>query len=335
MSVTKKEARAKEGIQSHFISRLRQAIPPGAGLAEELAEILEISIDSAYRRVRGETELTVNELYLITQKYPISLDDILSRKNNHIPFAYTGISGSGENYEEYLIRLADQLSRIARATHKKIYCVTNEVPLFHLFSSRKLAEFRIFHTQRDLLNIPEYQLSRFRYGLVPPGQVRAALRISKEYLNIPRVEIRAGSGHSGELKQMSRYFGEGLLDQDLFLDLVEEYHLMITRLHQQALEAPLSGGTELTLLQQKEDAMPRTGYCYALADKTRYTWLSFHTMHALMTNSPEFGEEAEQWCRIAERKSQVITRAGKEKVDLFFSPVYRDIEACKKRIHTS
>ncbi len=63
MAVKKSNSsKSEQFIQDNFINYLKKALPPGLGLAEELADILKISIDSAYRRLRGETEFTIIEI---------------------------------------------------------------------------------------------------------------------------------------------------------------------------------------------------------------------------------------------------------------------------------
>ena len=45
--------------------------------AGQLAELLQISLDSIYRRLRGNTPFTLTELVRIAEKYPLSLDAVL------------------------------------------------------------------------------------------------------------------------------------------------------------------------------------------------------------------------------------------------------------------
>ena len=73
-------------IQNHFINRFKEVLPPGVGLAEEIADVLGVSIDSSYRRIRGETELTIEEIYKISKKYAISIDQVftLNLKKNYL-----------------------------------------------------------------------------------------------------------------------------------------------------------------------------------------------------------------------------------------------------------
>src|SRR5688572_26926882 len=90
-------ARQETEIQGHFISRFKQVLPPGMGMAEEMADVLQVSIDSAYRRIRGETELTIDEIYKITKKYAISVDEVFSNSGDTVTFAYTKLTDSVKN----------------------------------------------------------------------------------------------------------------------------------------------------------------------------------------------------------------------------------------------
>ena len=41
-------------LQSRFFQELKSIIPPYSSLVDEIAELLQVSMDSAYRRIRGE-----------------------------------------------------------------------------------------------------------------------------------------------------------------------------------------------------------------------------------------------------------------------------------------
>jgi hypothetical protein len=61
-------------IQSAFFDRIRKTIPANVSLVDELAEILDVSRDSAYRRMRGETVLSLDEVksFLFISGFPLT-----------------------------------------------------------------------------------------------------------------------------------------------------------------------------------------------------------------------------------------------------------------------
>ena len=65
-------------IQSAFLDQVKNRLSPNLSLPDELAEVLRISRNCAYRRIRGETLLSLNEVKLLCNQYGVSVDNILS-----------------------------------------------------------------------------------------------------------------------------------------------------------------------------------------------------------------------------------------------------------------
>ena len=49
-------------LQKEFLQRVKSRLPENMSFVDELAELFSVSNDSAYRRIRGETALTFEEL---------------------------------------------------------------------------------------------------------------------------------------------------------------------------------------------------------------------------------------------------------------------------------
>ena len=70
---------AKDGIQGGFFQVIKDHLPGHISLVDELADTLEVSNDSAYRRIRGETSLTFDEIAILSIKYGVSIDNLTAR----------------------------------------------------------------------------------------------------------------------------------------------------------------------------------------------------------------------------------------------------------------
>lgn len=64
-------------VQKELFSRIKESLPPNISFVHEISELLEISYDSAYRRIRGEKELSISELTLLCSKYDLSVDQLI------------------------------------------------------------------------------------------------------------------------------------------------------------------------------------------------------------------------------------------------------------------
>ena len=145
-----KSISSSSGIQNNFINRLKKVLPPTIGIAEEISDLLNISIDSAYRRIRGETDFTFEEIYIITRKHKISIDEIYGNSNDSVTFEYIKLTDSEVNFEKYLTSLRNRLESINKVEDKNIYYVAEDIPVFYSFFSKKLTEFKLFYWQKSV-----------------------------------------------------------------------------------------------------------------------------------------------------------------------------------------
>ena len=83
-------------IQEDFFRQIKQKLPSHLSMADEIATLLNISQDSAYRRIRGEKPLTIDEIQLLAVNYSISLDSFMNIKTES--FVFTGLLIDKETY---------------------------------------------------------------------------------------------------------------------------------------------------------------------------------------------------------------------------------------------
>lgn len=330
---TLKSPKTDPGIQDHFINRFKQVLPPGMGLAEEMADVLDVSIDSAYRRIRGETELTIDEIYKVTKKYAISIDEVFSNRGDTVTFAYTKLTDSVVNFEAYLQRLTNHLKTINKFDNKKIYYVAEEIPMFYSFFSKKFTDFKLFYWQRSVLNIPEYQQTKFQYGIVPQKLVDLAHSAYQEYLSIPSVEVWTDETVYTGLRQITFYYESGIITKEVALELLQEYRTMVEMVHKSAENGRknISDKNETYTLYSSEVVLG-TNCIYAIMGEAKYSYISFNSINSLTTNNPEFCEETEHWMRNLEKKSTLISGIGEKQRYQFFSQMFKNVDNCIEKI---
>lgn len=64
-------------LQTAFLKEIKNQLPPHLALVDAIADELNLSNDSAYRRIRGEKHLTFDEIQILSAHYKISLDNFL------------------------------------------------------------------------------------------------------------------------------------------------------------------------------------------------------------------------------------------------------------------
>src|ERR1051326_3736751 len=100
----KKSAEKNEtSAQTELMQRIKEMLPPNISFVDELGDLLGVSNDSAYRRIRGETALSIEEIALICKKFKISFDTFINSSDaGLVTFSYKPLSSTTESFRLYL-----------------------------------------------------------------------------------------------------------------------------------------------------------------------------------------------------------------------------------------
>ena len=74
------------GAQQLFLQHIKSLLPPHLSLVDEVAEVLNISNDSAYRRIRGEKPIALEEIKKLCIHFKISLDKFMHLNSDSVLF---------------------------------------------------------------------------------------------------------------------------------------------------------------------------------------------------------------------------------------------------------
>lgn len=174
--------------QEFLFQRIREMLPPSASLTDVVSEILHVSNDSAYRRIRNETPLVLQEAKQLCEHFQLSLDQILSIKRNSVLFEDTRVNNQLYPYEHYLSDLVKFAQYVNSFRQKEIVFLTKDVPLFQLYFQPMIA-FRHYFWMKSILQHPDYATKAIDLDGVSPGILSMSRDLVKHYTLIPSTEI--------------------------------------------------------------------------------------------------------------------------------------------------
>src|SRR3990172_5951922 len=132
------------GIQQVIFQQIKERLPAHLSFVDEISDLLEISNDSAYRRIRGEKEISLEETKKICHNLKISFDTFINNTNDVIPFYQVSFDEDKFNLKQYLNTLLDNITLAGNAAEKEMIYVTNDFTVFQLFQIPELATFKLF-----------------------------------------------------------------------------------------------------------------------------------------------------------------------------------------------
>ena len=175
--------------QEFLFQRIREMLPTDASLAEEVAGILNLSIDSVYRRIRGETALVLDEVSELCRHYNISLDQLLKVSNGSTIFHDVRIHFNDYNYDAYVKGLAKLIRNTAAAERKEIIYLAKDLPLFHNFYYKPLVAFRYFFWMKTILDHADFTHRKFDLNCLRAETEQYSHELLNAYMEVPSVEI--------------------------------------------------------------------------------------------------------------------------------------------------
>ena len=175
--------------QDFLFQRIKEMLPQQESMVDVVAEILHVSSDSAYRRIRGETPLVLEEAWILCRHFNLSLDQLLEIKSNAVLFSNTRIRSKEYTYRQYLQGLNDQMEALSNFIKKEIIYMSKDLPIFHNFYFTPLIAFRYFFWMKTHLAHPDFEKKQFNFDMLPPDIEQMSRKLAKGYTEVPSTEM--------------------------------------------------------------------------------------------------------------------------------------------------
>lgn len=94
-------------FQEKFVAQLKSLIAPNISLADELADLLNVSTDSIYRRLRCQSGFSFDEVATISKKFGVSVDGLLAVDSLQVNFNFNPMFEEKSNFGKYLKWFSD------------------------------------------------------------------------------------------------------------------------------------------------------------------------------------------------------------------------------------
>lgn len=323
---------AVESVQSSFLEQVKKKLPANVSLADEIAEILNISRDSAYRRIRGETVLSLDEAKTLCTKFGVSLDSLLGIDSGIIPFQHLIVNNKPETFEHWLKSMQQNLELIENYSgSKEIVFTAKDVPVFHYFRYPELCAFKMFFWMKSVLNYPELQTKKFSSSLIRNELLAIGRKIAAIYNKVPSVELWSDETTNVTLKQLEFYQESGFFTNSSDAATVfEQYIQMIRDIKECAAQGCKQQDVPFSLYKN-EILIADNTVLYKMGDK-KTVYISHNITELLMTRHETFSDQTEGFINNLQSRSVLISTTGEKERNKFFNRMEEKIEAVKKRI---
>lgn len=328
--------------QKQFFSKIEDIIPATTSMVNELVDLLDISMDSAYRRLRGETSLTLDEVVVLCNHYKISFDSFIALESGNVSFNYTLMDEGLASFAKYHESLLNDLKIIRAAKQKLITYACEDIPVFHNISLGPVAKFKMFYWMKSIMNTPEFESQQFDPSLIPEEFIARAREIYELYCLIPSVEIWTDTTVQSTVKQIEFYWESGMFksQEDALevcqslkeeMDIVQKQAERSTKYLKPGVPPEYENNYELYFSE-----IEITNNCvFVNLGETRTVYLGHLSFNTMSTSNAGYCAETEQWLENLKRKSTLISGIAIKHRYQFFRSAIKFVDELVERITKS
>jgi hypothetical protein len=330
-----------EAIQVQLFQHLKNKTN-AASLVDEIASALDISTDSAYRRIRGEKPVTLEELYILCNRYQLSLDAIFNLKTDAISFQGKFIDPVSFRFDEYIASVLQQVKYMASFKDRSMYYLCKDIPWFHHYQSKELAAFKYYFWHKTLLQSPEFVSKKVSLKGYPAEIYEQGRKALDVYNQINSYEIWNMESLNGTLRQVEFYHDmQAFQSEDDLLKIYESLEGLFTHLETQA-----ELGYKFDSNDPERKPMARF-YMYfnevvigdnsilAVLDGSKICFLTHTGFNFIMTRDLSFCENLYSYYQNLMRKSTLISSVSERERSKFFKVLRNRIALRKQNLKVS
>jgi len=322
-------------LQQQLFSFLKDSIPPHLSLVDELCDLLNLSHDSVYRRIRGEKPITLAELKIICEKYHISLDQLLQLENESVLFDAPGLNVMPAEFSDYLNAVLNQFKYFNSFTTRDMHYLCKDSTIWNFYLFPELAAFKTFFWSKTINNQAALSNKMFSFEEFPYHDCfLLGQQVLKEYNQIPSVELWNLESMHSTLNQIAYYRDAGNFKSKHDLALViNAFVNMVDHLQLQAERGVkfMPGDTELSYRASIQffinELILGNNTMVINLDGKKISMVTYSVFHYLFTKDPRFSTKVMASFDTLLNRSTLVSKTGEKDRNRFFNNIREKIKA--------
>jgi len=326
-------------IQSAIFLEIKNNVPKNLSLVHEIADLLEISYDSAYRRIRGEKVISLEELYKLSKHFGISIDSHFEVKSGKIAFENLSVDQHTSCVKDWLGKIYHDFERIIQAPQKSIIYSAKDAPFYHFFQIPEIAAFKVFFWQKTLFQFSEYKNKKFSLEDYDDEIQKIGQKILIASTKVPTIEIWNEDTFGIFIRQIEYYWVSGLFqnkeDIRIICDGLEKWIRHVQLQAEYGFKFLLGQdphGVENSFQLYENEVVLNDNSIIVDIGGHKITYLTYNVVSLLMTQDQAFCSTIENYMRGLISKSSLISSSSAKERNRFFNKLIQQVRQFRSRI---
>ena len=307
--------------QKHLFKVIAEKIRDHVGLTFTVCELLNISENSAYRRIRGETELSFSELLLLCRTYNISMDDIINSKSNqNVLFRYAPVDfAQPDSYCAYIKRLCESLKFYKSANEIEISITAQDIPFFYFLDYPELMFFKLY-AWNDTVSRTQISYNKFCDNLDKKTIIPIYNQMANAWQQIPSKEIWTNQTCETILRLLEYYNEIGAFEKkETVLFLLNQLSKLMNDVNKNACDGNKGGVRKTPFHLYLCNVEFENNFMLIKREGKMSCTIRLFTVNSILTEHEDLCSETKKWIDDLISKSALISSAAVRERMWFFN----------------
>ena len=326
-------------IQQTLFQHLKTMLPANLSLVDEMVDLLAISHDSAYRRIRGEKSLSLEELQKICAHYKLSVDQLLNLQSDAFIFNGQLTNSSDFTFESWLETDIKHLQQILAFTPCHLSYLAKEIPFFYYFLIPEIMAFKSFFFMKSILHYEHFKGAKFSLDDDYSHIQALGKKICELFSKIPSTEIWNVENLTSTIRQVEFYYITGMFKSDKDVAVVlEKLGDMLNHIEKQAAAGkkfipgtqPLSNAPEFNMYIN--ELIMGDNLILAQVGNMQVTYINHSIINFITTRDEKFNAYMKNTMENMANKSTPISGVNEKARVKFFNRMHDKIKRARLEI---
>nr|WP_319398313.1 helix-turn-helix transcriptional regulator [uncultured Carboxylicivirga sp.] len=313
-------------IQTKLFDLIREKIANNLSLAQEVAEILGISNDSAYRRIRGEKTLSLDEASQLCSYYNCSMDQFIAQQSSFLTFRQLDVAPGNFDKNKWLDFIYNNLLKINSVARKHILYLAKDPPIFQYFQFPEIASFKFFFWEKTIFNVNIKEGDKFTLSVIDNEIIEKCKKIATIVLKIPTTELWNEDTFRILLRQIEYYWISGYFaskeDLEKLINSIERWlnhNQKQAELGMKFLEGHPDHGIADTYTLYENEIILNDNTIFITTDDVQRVFITYNILGVLINDDAEFCQSVSSLHQTLISKSNMISKVGEKERNRFFN----------------
>jgi hypothetical protein len=314
--------------QIEFFTRIKASLPIYQNFAHSIAEAINISVNEAYKKIRGDSAITLQQIIKLSDAFGVPF----IYKPQQLPtvtFDYMSIDKESPNMLDYLKDLLANLKLIHRSQHKHITITTDDIPVFHFFKYPELTAFKLFFWADSAV----HSGMTFDASFLTEEIIKVSQELNQIYLEMPSTEIWSKDTVWGTIEQIRYAYEAGhIKDKEMAIKIIEQVRYCLIDMNMYAISTKKTIDPAHTFNWYHCDVLGSISYVVELKN-SMLCFNRFNTFNYLKTEDQFYCEQTKEWMQGLIKKSVSFSGQGEKHRNKFLYHAFAECDTLLREIN--